>query len=96
MCISNVYPYLELKIGDFGMAKENSINITDLPGEGSRPPEFLANRDEPYDGEKADIFAASFILIAIYTLVKFSNGEQAESLFYMHFKRTGNLEKFWA
>jgi hypothetical protein len=44
-------------------------------GYGYRAPEIIANPDGRYDGEKADVFAAAHVLIAIYSLNRFSNGE---------------------
>jgi hypothetical protein len=41
----------------------------------------------PYDGEKADVFASAFILLAIFAIDSFSSngGEQARSDAYEYF-----------
>lgn len=51
----------------------------------------------PYDGEKADVFASTFILLAIYAGRSFETGreEQAQSKIYNNFKEDGDLTYFW-
>lgn len=89
-------PILQLKVGDFGMAKENPTMMYGTHGCWYTPPEILANPIEAYDGEKADVFCSSFVLIFIFTTKRFSNKEQSYSKFYRDFiDNDKNLDTFW-
>lgn len=62
------------------MAKEKKTETNKVQepcGCGYKPPEVIAAPEASFNGEKADVFAVSFVLIAIYTLKRFSNKEQA-------------------
>jgi hypothetical protein len=39
----------------------------------------------PYDGEKADVWASAFVLLALYAQNRFSNNEQCKSDYYKAF-----------
>jgi serine/threonine protein kinase len=54
-----------LKIADFGMSHINLHNVSSDHGRSYRAPEILDGM-RPYDGEKADVFASAFILLAIF------------------------------
>jgi serine/threonine protein kinase len=75
-----------IKIADFGMSQFDLHHITANHGLVYRAPEIL-DGVKPYDGEKADIFASSFILLAIFAIDNFSsNGrEQVRSDAYDYF-----------
>ena len=52
----------------------------------------------PYDGEKADVFASTFILLTMYANCNYFDNpasEQAGSQTYQRFTRTGHLNIFW-
>jgi serine/threonine protein kinase len=85
-----------IKIADFGMSQVDLKNVTANHGLVYRAPEIL-DGVRPYDGEKADVFASAFILLAIFALDNFSsNGrEQVRSEAYEYFKQTGHLRDYW-
>jgi len=85
-----------IKIADFGMSQVDLHSVTANHGLVYRAPEIL-DRVRPYDGEKADVFASAFILLAIFALDNFSsNGkEQVRSEAYEYFKQTGHLRDYW-
>ena len=73
-----------IKIADFGMSQFNLHKVTEKHGLIYRAPEILDGL-RPYDGEKADVFASAFILLAIFAINNFSDKkgiEQARSKFY--------------
>jgi serine/threonine protein kinase len=72
-----------IKIADFGMSQFNLHHITANHGRIYRAPEIL-DEVRPYDGEKADVFASAFILLAIFAIDSLSsNGkEQAKTNAY--------------
>lgn len=86
---------VQVKIGDFGMAKEKHKQIKEHYGKHYRAPENLAHPEKAYDGEKADVFAAAHVLITLFTKIRFSNDEQADSQFYKDFIENKNLSTFW-
>jgi serine/threonine protein kinase len=85
-----------IKIADFGMSQVDLHNVTANHGRVYRAPEILDGVN-PYDGEKADVFASAFILLAIFAIDNFSsNGrEQVRSEAYEYFKQTGHLRDYW-
>ena len=85
-----------IKIADFGMSQVDLKNVTANHGLVYRAPEIL-DGVRPYDGEKADVFASAFILLAIFALDNFSsNGrEKVRSEAYEYFKQTGHLRDYW-
>jgi serine/threonine protein kinase len=58
------------------------------------PPEVFEGKN-PYDGEKADIWASAFILLILYSGDRFSKGEQCLSDYYSSFLSIGSLDEFW-
>jgi len=79
-----------IKIADFGMSQFDLHNVTAKHGLVYRAPEILDGL-RPYDGEKADVFASAFILLAIFAINNFLDMkdkeekrgiEQARSKFY--------------
>ena len=58
---------LVIKIADFGMSQFDLHNVTANHGSIYRAPEILDGAI-PYDGEKADVFASAFILLAIFAI----------------------------
>jgi serine/threonine protein kinase len=72
-----------IKIADFGMSHSDLHNVTTLYGKSYGAPEILDGL-RLYDGEKADVFASAFILLAIFSVSNFSeNGiEQVRSEAY--------------
>jgi hypothetical protein len=62
----------KIKISCFGNSQFDLHNVTVDHGVGYSAPEIL-DGVRPYDGEKADVFASSFILLAIFTHEKFSS-----------------------
>jgi serine/threonine protein kinase len=85
-----------IKIADFGNSQIDLHNITENHGINYRAPEIL-DGVRPYDGEKADVFASAFILLAIFAVDNFSsNGrEQVRSDAYEYFKENGHLRDYW-
>jgi len=78
------------------MSHSNLHNVTTVYGRSYGAPEILDGLT-PYDGEKADVFASAFILLAIFAVQNFSkNGiEQARSEVYKNFLEDGHLKDFW-
>jgi hypothetical protein len=65
-----------IKIANFGMSQFGLHHITAEHGMVYRAPEILDGM-RPYDGEKADVFASAFILLAIFAINNFSsNGRE--------------------
>ena len=85
-----------IKIADFGMSQIDLHNVTANHGMVYRAPEIL-DGIRPYDGEKADVFASAFILLAIFAVDNFSsNGrEQVRSEAYEYYKENGHLRDYW-
>jgi serine/threonine protein kinase len=85
-----------IKIADFGMSQIDLHDVNANHGIVYRAPEIL-DGVRPYDGEKADVFASAFILLAIFAIDNFSsNGrEQVRSEAYEYFKQTGHLIDYW-
>ena len=87
-----------IKIADFGMSQiEIDLHkVTAKHGLVYRAPEILDGAI-PYDGEKADVFASAFILLAIFAIDNFSsNGrEQVRSDAYQYFLENGHLRAYW-
>ena len=85
-----------IKIADFGMSQIDLHDVNANHGIVYRAPEILDGM-RPYDGEKADVFASAFILLAIFAIDNFSsNGrEQVRSEAYEYFKQTGHLRDYW-
>ena len=82
---------LNLKIADFGMSVFGDLqNVTSRHGACYTPPEVLYGKN-PYDGEKADVWASTFILLALYAANRFSDKEQCKSRYYREFVDTGSL-----
>jgi serine/threonine protein kinase len=77
-----------LKFIDFGSAHQGLHLVTENYSNPYRPPEALIEHS-PYDGEKADVFASAFVLLALYSLSRLSAGdsdhEQARSSHYEYF-----------
>ena len=50
-----------------------------------------------YDGEKADVFASAFILLAIYAFDNFKTRGRDENRYspYQYFIDNGNLSRYW-
>jgi hypothetical protein len=67
------------------MAQIKPLKPNTPHGAGYRAPEILNNPRAAFDGEKADVFAAACVLIAIYTINRFCNVEQVHSQFYRLF-----------
>jgi serine/threonine protein kinase len=63
---------LVIKIADFGMSQFELHNVTAKHGLVYRAPEILDGAST-YDGEKADVFASAFILLAIFAIDSFSS-----------------------
>ena len=61
-----------IKIADFGMSQFDLYNVTAKHGLVYRAPEILDGA-RTYDGEKADVFASAFILLAIFAIDSFSS-----------------------
>jgi membrane-associated tyrosine/threonine-specific cdc2-inhibitory kinase len=61
-----------IKIADFGMSQGGLHNISTDYGRSYAAPEILDGL-RPYDGEKADVFASAFILLAIFAVDNFSS-----------------------
>jgi hypothetical protein len=75
----------QIKISSFGMSQFDLHNITANHGQVYKAPEIL-DGVRPYDGEKADVFASAFILLAIFAIDSFSfGGEQVRSDAYEYF-----------
>ena len=66
-----------IKIADFGMSQIDLHNVTADHGLVYRAPEILDGM-RPYDGEKADVFASAFVLLAIFALDNFSSKNNSE------------------
>ena len=56
-----------IKIADFGMCQNDLHNVSSRHGASYGAPEILDGMI-PYDGEKADVFASAFILLAIFAI----------------------------
>jgi serine/threonine protein kinase len=78
------------------MSQFDIHNVTANHGLVYRAPEIL-DGVRPYDGEKADVFASAFILLAIFSIDSFSSngGEQVRSTAYEYFKENGHLTDYW-
>jgi serine/threonine protein kinase len=78
------------------MSQFDIHNVTANHGLVYRAPEIL-DGVRPYDGEKADVFASAFILLAIFSIDSFSSngGEQVRSKAYEYFKENGHLTDYW-
>ena len=78
------------------MSQIDLRNVSTKYGRSYSAPEILDGM-RPYDGEKADVFASAFILLAIFAIDNFSsNGrEQVRSEAYEYFKQTGHLRDYW-
>ena len=85
-----------IKIADFGMSQIDLYEVNADHGRVYRAPEILDGL-RPYNGEKADVFASAFILLAIFAIDNFSsNGrEQVKSDAYEYFKENGHLKAYW-
>jgi len=85
-----------IKIADFGMSQIDLHDVNAKHGLVYRAPEIL-DGVRPYDGEKADVFASAFILLAIFAIDNFSsNGrEQVRSDAYEYFLENGHLRAYW-
>jgi serine/threonine protein kinase len=72
-----------IKIADFGMSQFKLHDVTAKHGLVYRAPEILDGASN-YDGEKADVFASAFILLAIFAIDSFSSSgkEQAKTIAY--------------
>ena len=66
------YLGLSIKIADFGYSQANLHEIGALPAMNYRAPEVY---NLPYDGEKADVFASAFILMAMYSTARLGDKE---------------------
>ena len=65
-----------IKIADFGMSQFDLHHVNAVHGRIYRAPEILDGA-RTYDGEKADVFASAFILLAIFAIDSFSsNGKE--------------------
>ena len=65
-----------IKIADFGMSQFDLHRVNAVHGRIYRAPEILDGARN-YDGEKADVFASAFILLAIFAIDSFSsNGKE--------------------
>ena len=65
-----------IKIADFGMSQFDLHKVEADHGSVYTAPEILDGL-RPYDGEKADVFASAFILLAIFAIENFSsNGKE--------------------
>jgi hypothetical protein len=75
-----------IKIASFGSSEIDLHHITVNHSNAYSAPEIL-NGVRPFDGEKADVFASAFILLAIFSIDNFSsNGkEQVISDAYEYF-----------
>ena len=78
------------------MSQIDHRKVSTKYGRSYSAPEILDGM-RPYDGEKADVFASAFILLAIFAIDNFSsNGrEQVRSEAYEYFKETGHLRDYW-
>jgi len=87
-----------IKIADFGMSQKNYHNVNAKHGAVYGAPEIL-KKMRPYDGEKADVFASAFILLAIFAVKRFSSSygfhDQARSDEYEYFLANRHFEEFW-
>ena len=88
-----------MKFIDFGFAHHGLHLVTEKFANPYRPPE-AGYEDFHYDGEKADVFASAFVLLALYSLSRLSAGdsdhEQARSSHYEYFAKHGSLSKqYW-
>jgi len=85
-----------IKIADFGMSQIDLYEVNADHGRVYRAPEILDGL-RPYNGERADVFASAFILLAIFAIDNFSsNGrEQVRSDAYEYFKAKGHLIDYW-
>jgi serine/threonine protein kinase len=88
---------LVAKLGDFDFCQIYAKGISMVTGSEFHKAPEICYRKFPYDGEKADVFASAFILLAIFALDNFSsNGrEQVRSEAYEYFKQTGHLRDYW-
>lgn len=71
-------------ITDFGMVEQNQEGIIVPYGAVYGPPEYILHGKTPYNGEKADVFATAFILLALLARNRFGADEQCESNFYKY------------
>lgn len=87
---------LTAMIADFGCAKskvnpDNIVQYGDIYG----PPELVRNGITPFDGEKADVFASAFILLALQTGNWFGRMDQCLSPMYEHLMNGGDMAEIW-
>lgn len=52
-------------VTDFGFAQPTFDLIEENYGDVYAPPESMSPKNHPYDGEKADVFASAFVLLAL-------------------------------
>jgi serine/threonine protein kinase len=60
-----------IKIAGFELSKVNHHKVKTPCGRSNKAPELRGDDYYPYDGEKADVFASAFILLAIYAYDNF-------------------------
>jgi hypothetical protein len=71
--------------------------VTTPYGRSNRAPELIGDNENPYDGEKADVFASAFILLAIYALDNFKIRKNSQDNYspYQYFVENGHLNQYW-
>ena len=93
--INNELTEITAKIADFSMSAFKTDPITSPCGYYYGPPEVHHKNKEPYDGEKADVFATAFILLALKTHTWFGKEEQCKTDYYKYLKKGGPMSGIW-
>ena len=73
---------MEIKIADMGMVSANNHAVSERCGYRYGPPERVIEGRQIIDGEKADVFATGFILLALLLRRTLGSEEQCESPTY--------------
>jgi serine/threonine protein kinase len=61
-----------IKIADFGKSREGPLDkVSSICGAYYRAPEVVMGKN-PFDGDKADVWSATFVLFALYACNRFS------------------------
>ena len=86
-----------IKIAGFELSQANHHEVRTPYGRSNRAPELKGDDYCPYDGEKADVYASAFILLAIYAYDGFKTRGNYDEKYnpYQYFVENGDLRRYW-